>query len=52
MSGRCFEVFDTDDYGDFRVRFYENGNYLENEDYLTTDKGDAIGTGEWWLFNN
>ena len=42
-------VFKDPEWGEFRVKFYVDGEHLVDADYHTDDKADATGTAKHWI---
>jgi hypothetical protein len=40
-------IYDTE-WGEYIVRFYHHAQRLEDADYHTTDRADALGTAKLW----
>lgn len=45
-GGFLAKVYRDSDYGEYRVALWHNGAKVENADYFTTDKADALATAE------
>lgn len=43
------KIYKDSDWGEFRVKHFENGKHQKDADYHTDDLEDAKSTGEYWL---
>jgi hypothetical protein len=48
-DGKQAKVYFDREYGEFRVMFYDDGQYQSDADYHTDDKQDAISTAKHYL---
>lgn len=52
QGNKSYKIYKDLEWGEFRVKFYENGKHLVDADYHTDDMQDAIGTAQRHLRTN
>lgn len=49
INNRTAKVYRNAEWGEYQVKFYQDGDYLPDADYHTDDKADALSTARQYV---